>query len=94
MTIVWSQTAKDSFYAHLEYLIARTPSGARAVNSAVMQAIRHLESTPFMGRPGRWENTRELVIDKYPYIVAYRLNVDFIEILYIHHTRQEWPSIE
>jgi plasmid stabilization system protein ParE len=92
MTIIWSQPASDSFYSHIEYLLARTPSGARNVKSAVMDAIGLLEHTPFMGRPGRWENTRELVIEKHPYIVAYRLNVDIVEILYIHHTRQDWPT--
>jgi len=92
MTIIWSEPAKVSFINHMEYLIVKTPSGARRVASAIMQMIRLLENSPFMGRPGRWENTRELIIDKHPYIVAYRINVDIIEILYIHHTRQNWSS--
>jgi len=92
MTIVWSRPAKESFVHHIEYLLARTPSGARNVKSAVLEAVQDLEDAPFLGRPGRWENTRELVVGKYPYIVAYRINVDMVEILYIHHTRQDWPE--
>ena len=92
MTIIWAHPAKASFISHIEYLLARTPSGAESVKTAVLEAIRLLEHSPFMGRPGRWENTRELVIDKFPYIVAYRINVDIVEILYIHHTRQTWPE--
>jgi toxin ParE1/3/4 len=92
MTIVWARPASDSFINHIEYLLRRTPVGAQNVMSAVLGAIGLLEGSPFMGRPGRWEGTRELVIDNYPYIVAYRVNVDIIEILYIHHTRQAWPG--
>jgi len=92
MIVVWSRPARDSFYSHIEYLLTLSPVGARNVNTAVIEAIGKLEHSPFVGRPGRWENTRELIISKYPYIVTYRLKVDVIEILYIHHTRQEWPE--
>jgi len=92
MTIIWAQPAKNAFVHHIEDLLVRTPSGAARVKMAVLDAIRLLEDTPFLGRPGRWENTRERVVDKYPYMIAYHLNVDIIEILYIHHTRQNWPE--
>ena len=92
MTIIWAHPARDSFVHHIEYLLARSSLGALQVKTAVMKAINLLEDTPFMGRQGRWKNTRELVIDKGPYIVAYRLKVNIIEILYIHHTRQNWPK--
>jgi plasmid stabilization system protein ParE len=73
------------------YLLDRSPSGAANVSAAVMAQIKLLEQSPYMGRPGRVENTRELVISKYPYIVCYRVVVDIIEILYVHHSRQDWP---
>ena len=92
MIVIWSQPARDSFYSHIEYLLERSPDGARHVASAVLEAICLLEDNPFLGRQGRWENTRELVVEKYPYIVAYRINADLVEILYIHHTRQAWPA--
>lgn len=92
MTILWSNPAKDSFHQHIEYLLVRTPQGARAVNTAVIAAIEQLERSPYMGRPGRWENTRELIIQKYPYLVVYRVKNSLVEILYIHHTRQFWPD--
>lgn len=92
MTILWSRPARDSLYRHIEYLLERDPASARRVKTALLDGIGLLEASPFLGRQGRWENTRELIIDKYPYIVAYRLTTNFIEILYIHHTRQSWPS--
>lgn len=94
MKIIWARPAKNSFVNHIEYLLARTPSGALNVKLAVLDAIKLLEDTPFRGRLGRWADTRELIVEKYPYIVAYGLKVDIIEILYIHHTRQDWPAEE
>lgn len=94
MMIVWARPAKNSFLDHLGFLQDRSPKAAVNVSQAIMKQIKKLEQNPHMGRPGRWEDTRELVITKYPYIVAYRLKVDIIEILYIHHSRQDWPSTE
>jgi len=92
MTIIWARPARDSFISHMEYLTDRTPAAARRVSSAILESIRILQSSPFIGRPGRWPDTRELIIEKFPYIVACRIHVDSIEILYIHHTRQNWPD--
>jgi addiction module RelE/StbE family toxin len=90
--IVWSKPAEVSFLEHIEYLLARSPSGAANVVAAVIEGVEGIEEYPFKGRQGRWRGTRELVIARYPYIVAYRVRVDVIEILYVHHTRQQWPE--
>ena len=79
MTIVWSEPAKVSFINHMEYLIVKTPSGARRVASAIMQMIRLLENSPFMGRPGRWENT---------------LNLSLISIPILLRTGSMWTSLK
>ncbi len=41
-----------------------------------------------MGRIGREQRTRELVINPLPYIVVYRIQKNVIEILHIHHGAQ------
>jgi toxin ParE1/3/4 len=38
---------------------------------------------------GREEGTRELVLSRLPYIVAYRLKEEAVEILHIHHGAQD-----
>jgi len=90
--ITWSEAARDSFNGHLEYIVPRSPTGARKIVEAIMEAVDSLEETPFIGRPGRWVDTRELVVAKYPYIVAYRIAKNVVEILYVHNTRQQWPD--
>ena len=44
------------------------------------------------GRPGRVEGTRELVVRRTPYIVAYRVEKDCVRILRILHSAQLWPG--
>ena len=45
-----------------------------------------------MGRPGRIEGTRELVISRTPYIAAYRIAGDTVRILRLLHGAQQWPD--
>lgn len=50
-----------------------------------------LTQMPRIGRIGRVENTRELVVSRTPYIVAYRIEEDRISVIRIFHGRREWP---
>jgi toxin ParE1/3/4 len=47
---------------------------------------------PYLGRPGRVANTRELVVTSTPFIVAYRVVSDRIEILAVFHGARRWPD--
>ena len=52
----------------------------------------NLGDYPLMGRPGRARGTRELVFPDLPYIVAYRVTTDRVEVLAVVHTAREWPD--
>jgi plasmid stabilization system protein ParE len=52
------------------------------------EGIRDLKNTPYLGRPGREEGTRELVFAPLPYIAVYRIKDQFIEVLGIYHGAQ------
>jgi len=45
-----------------------------------------------MGRPGRIEGTRELVVSGTPYIAAYRIVGDTVRVLRVLHGAQQWPE--
>jgi plasmid stabilization system protein ParE len=45
-----------------------------------------------MGRAGRVEGTRELVISRTSYIAAYRIVGDVSRILRVLHGAQQWPD--
>jgi toxin ParE1/3/4 len=46
---------------------------------------------PKMGRPGRVEGTRELVVSNTPFIVIYRLQGQHVEVIRLLHSAQLWP---
>jgi plasmid stabilization system protein ParE len=54
-------------------------------------AIRSLRTFPNRGRKGREEGTRELLHHRLPYIIAYRMKEDLVEILHIWHPSQDRP---
>jgi addiction module RelE/StbE family toxin len=47
---------------------------------------------PEIGRPGRIDGTRELIIQRTPYIAAYRIAGKTIRILRVLHGAQMWPQ--
>ena len=45
-----------------------------------------------LGRPGRVEGTRELVVPDTPYLVPYRGRGHAVEILRVFHGARKWPK--
>lgn len=58
---------------------------------AIEQAVQLLASHPAMGRAGRVEGTRELVVTGTPYIIPYRVREDRVEVLRVFHAAGKWP---
>ena len=54
--------------------------------------MERLREFPALGRPGRVEGTRELIIAGTPYIVPYRVRGDTVEIITVLHSAQRWPD--
>ena len=47
---------------------------------------------PYLGRDGRVPGTREHVIAGTPFVVAYRVHKDQIQILAVLHASRRWPE--
>lgn len=84
------------FLRRLEDIRARiapdNPAAATRVIELIRTAMRRLPASPAIGRPGRVEGTRELVIAGTPYIVPYRVQDDIVEIITVLHSAQRWPD--
>lgn len=92
MIVVWSPRAIEHL-AHLRAYIARDNSkAANRIASALLEAVEHLAKLPNLGRPGRVTGTRELVVPRTPYIIAYRLRGDRLEVIAVFHGKQKWPK--
>jgi len=75
------------------YIARDNPPAADRQVERVLAAVAGLLRFPEIGRPGRRAGTRELVVSRTPYVVAYRLRADAIEILRVMHGRQRWPDV-
>jgi len=92
MILEWSVLAIADREAIFVYIEADSPQAAIAVDDRISLSIEGLAQFPEMGRPGRIEGTRELVIQRTPYIAAYRITGESVRILRVLHGAQLWPD--
>ena len=91
MEIVWRQAALNDLEAIREFIAENNPVAAARVRAAVRAAVERLAVYPNLGRAGRVEGTRELIIAGTPFIAAYRVLGDQLRILSIIHSSRQWP---
>lgn len=91
MRIRFTPRSRDDLVEIHDYIAAENPAAARRVIGTIRDQIRILVDHPLLGRRGQLPDTRELVISRYPYLVAYRVNGETIEIVTIWHTARDLP---
>ena len=92
MKIVWLATAERDLDALIDYIAEDNPQAALRIFTTIRRSVGQLSKHPHIGRAGRVERTRELVIPKLPYIVAYTITPEEIRILAVVHTSRKWPE--
>jgi toxin ParE1/3/4 len=92
MRIEWTLFAMNDREAIFDYIEADSPRAAVLVDDRIESQLELLIHTPEIGRPGRVEGTRELVIQQTPYLVAYRIERGTVRILRVLHGAQQWPD--
>lgn len=91
MEVRWSPQAVDDLTAIILYIRKQNPSAAERVAQTLYDGVSALHDLPRRGRPGRVNNTRELVFAPLPFVVVYRLRKGVIEIARVLHGSQRWP---
>lgn len=92
MRIRWTSKALDNLYAAINIIAPVSSANARQVALKIRDSIALLATQPGMGRPGRVEGTRELVIPGLPFIVPYAELKGEIVILRSMHSSRIWPE--
>ncbi len=87
MRLEWSRFAVADRDEIFDYIETDSPRAASAIDDKVEILLQF----PEVGRVGRVDGTRELVIDRTPYIAVYRLVDDAVRILRILHGSRLWP---
>ena len=92
MRVVWTSAALDSLQAITDYIAQHSPAAAlRLVDDIPERTEALLAVNPMIGRSGRVDGTRELVLTGTPYIVASRVNSQ-VNVLAVFHGAREWPE--
>jgi toxin ParE1/3/4 len=92
LRIEWSAFALADRDAIFDYVEAESPRAAVVIDDRIRRHLEQLRQFPKSGRPGRIEGTRELVIDRTPYIAAYQILGDKVRILRVLHGARLWPE--
>lgn len=92
MNIHWTENAAENLTSAHRYAAVENERAADDLLLKILDGVRQLEGFPDRGSEGRVRNTRELVIASTPYIVAYRIKRNTIQILAILHGRRRWPG--
>ena len=90
MKLLWSAEALAELEGIVSYIAADNANAALALGDAIVKAVETtLPENPLVGRPGRVEGTRELVVHQ-SYIVVYEVT-DTINLLPVRHSARLWP---
>ena len=92
MRIVWAQFAIEDRSQIFEYISQENPIAAIDCDKEIGKQVDSLIRFPEIGRTGRVEGTRELVISGTPFIAAYKVEQQKVEILRVLHESQMWPG--
>lgn len=90
--VVWTRLAIDDLDSIRRYIDFDDPRAAVSTAKAILKATARLSALPAIGRAGRVLNTRELVLEERPYLVAYRVTAGVVEVLRVLHTSRRWPK--
>jgi len=90
-TLRWTRRAVRRLDQIGSYIAQDDPEAVARVVARIVAAVDNLSRHPAMGRVGRIKGTREFAFADIPYIVAYRVTPEVIEILTVIHGAQHWP---
>ena len=66
----WTVPALNDLVAAGDYIAQESLKAARRMAGRIKEAVEYLRDYPNMGRPGRFSDTKELVVSGTPFIVV------------------------
>ena len=92
MPVKWLRKALRNLEQVQQYIAVDDPETAIQVVLRIQTAVQQLETFPMMGKTGRVDGTRELVIPNTSFIVIYRVQGKAVQILRILHASKKYPD--
>ena len=92
MRLRWTPTALRNLSEIHTYIADNSEIAAARIMQLLQTQAESLADFPGKGRPGRIPRTRELITVGLPYIIAYRISDQNIEIIAVRHSSRKWPK--
>ncbi len=92
MKLRYTPRAKLDLAEIHDYIAQENPQAARRVILLIRKAAETLTQNPQIGRLGRIAGTRELTVGRFPFMLAYRIEPEEIQVLAVVHTARLWPE--
>lgn len=88
--LFWTREAIQDREAIYNYIEADNPVAALALDELMSEKAARLQDHPALGRPGRVDGTRELVVSSHYFLIYDQDGAD-IRVLRVLHTSRQWP---
>ena len=92
MRVIWTPEADQDRIDVWDYIVADNPHAAVQMDELFSDAVARLREHPKMGRAGKIQGTRELIVHE-NYRLVYEINAGTIWILALVHTARLWPPL-
>lgn len=92
MKLRWTRPSLNDLSEIHAYIAEQNPKAALNVARIIRAQAEGLTAHPLMGRSGRIEGTRELIVSGYPYMIAYRVTKETVDLLAVRHMARSWPE--
>ena len=89
ISTLWTKCALSNLEAELDYYGKISPVLAKELTLTITKSVKNIVNMPGIGRPGKKIGTRELVIEQFPYIIAFRVREETLEILALIHQKRK-----
>jgi len=90
MRLRWTTPAANDLFHIVQHIRRDNPDAAAKVAKVIYEGCERLVNFPRLGRNGRQPGTRELVFPPLPYIVVYKVQDQFVEVVRVYHGAQDW----
>jgi len=91
MRVRWTTNAANDLAHIIERIREDNPAAAQRVAQTIYNSVAALKASPYRGRIGLADDTRELVFAPWPYIAVYEIIENQVQVLRIRHASREWP---
>ena len=92
MRVRWTTPAKEELVSAYEYIAGENRAAAARTIDTIWKSSQMLGRHPMAGREGRVAGTRELVVAGTPFLLAYAVVKNEVQVLAVLHAARKWPQ--